>query len=79
MTQQPAPPVVTTDRPTSPQVFGNCIALNAVYPHGVGRSGATDHTASGSNPVTDFAVDDALYAVNTGRDGDRDGVACEKH
>ncbi|MGI8664436.1 MAG: excalibur calcium-binding domain-containing protein [Jatrophihabitans sp.] len=64
---------------TSPPVrYPNCAALNAVYPHGVGRSGAHDHTASGKNPVLTFIVSSAVYALNTGRDADKDGIACEK-
>jgi hypothetical protein len=74
-----APPVANNSSSNNAQVFANCAALNVVYPHGVGRSGASDHTASGSNPVTDFVVDDQLYAANPGRHGDQDGVACEKH
>jgi Excalibur calcium-binding domain len=29
-------------------------------------------------PVTTFYVNNALYAANRGRDGDHDGIACEK-
>ncbi|MFW0795387.1 excalibur calcium-binding domain-containing protein [Gordonia sp. CPCC 205515] len=57
--------------------YSNCKALNADYPHGVGRSGAVDSTSG--TPVTNFTVDGDLYNSNTGRDRDGDGIACEKH
>ncbi len=64
---------------TSPPVrYGNCAALNAVYPHGVGRPGARDHTVSGSNPVLNFIVSAAVYTQNTRLDRDKDGIACER-
>lgn len=56
------------------------------YPHGVGRKGAKDKTASGK-PVTDFKISNAIYAYNDGKarlvgekdlDRDNDGIACEK-
>lgn len=72
-TSQAAPP------PTTVEVYANCAALNVDYPHGVGKLGAHDHTSSGSDPVTDFTVDTSLYEANTDRDGDNDGVACERH
>ena len=58
--------------------FRNCRALNARYPHGVGRVGARDHTSSG-DPVTDFKRSNKLYLVNRSLDRDKDGIACEKH
>jgi hypothetical protein len=79
----PAVPVapVAPVAPAAPaaQSFANCVALNAVYPHGVARPGAVDHVSGSTAPVTDFQVDAAVYAANTGRDGDGDGVACERH
>ncbi len=68
----PAPP------PPAPKSYPNCVALNVDYPHGVGRPGARDSTSTG-NPVTDFAVDGPTYSVNTARDADGDGIACERH
>jgi hypothetical protein len=59
--------------------FANCSALNKRYPHGVGRYGAHDHTASGRDPVTNFKRSNVLYAANRGLDRDKDGIACEKH
>jgi excalibur calcium-binding domain-containing protein len=74
---------------TGARSYSNCTALNHVYPHGVGRSGAHDHTRSGTNPVTNFKVSNTLYAYNDGGaarhpgerdlDRDNDGVACEQH
>ncbi len=62
----------------TPYDFTNCTALRKVFPHGVGRVGATDHT-SGSSPVTNFTRSNAWYAKNASHDGDHDGVACEHH
>lgn len=59
--------------------FENCTALNAKYPHGVGRPKARDKTRSGTNPVTTFKRSKKLYRANKHSDRDRDGVACEKH
>jgi Excalibur calcium-binding domain len=57
--------------------FKNCKALNARYPHGVGRVGARDHTSG--VPVTNFRRSNRLYRLNRGLDRDKDGIACEKH
>ena len=56
--------------------YANCTALNAVYPHGVGRSGAVDKTSG--TPVTTFYRNTSLYNLNTKSDRDKDGIACEK-
>jgi hypothetical protein len=56
--------------------FANCTALNKVYPHGVGKWGAKDHT-SGTR-VTTFKRSNDLYRANRGMDRDGDGIACEK-
>ena len=62
-----------------PRVFANCTQLNGVYPHGVGRTGAVDKgTGKNFRPVTTFTRNTALYQANVKRDGDKDGVACEK-
>lgn len=60
------------------RVFRNCDAMNATYPHGVGRTGAVDVT-SGADPVTNFTRNTHLYKVNKARDRDEDGIACERH
>ena len=58
----------------------NCGELNAVYPGGVAKVGVTGDMVSGElrsfgmQPV----LDDALYEANVRRDGDKDGIACEK-
>lgn len=58
--------------------FSSCTELHQQYPHGVGRPGAADHTASGRPGVTTFYQSQSLYDANTGLDADQDGVACEK-
>jgi hypothetical protein len=58
--------------------FSNCTAMHNVYPHGVGKLHAHDHTSSG-NPVTNFYRSNALYYANSGLDRDKDNVACEAH
>lgn len=60
------------------RVFANCTALNKVYRHGVGRKGARDRVSGSSRPVTNFAVNTAVYNANKKSDRDKDGVACEK-
>jgi len=70
------PPVKPPPVPTSGQVFANCTAMHASYPHGVGRSGASDHTSG--RPVTSFYVSTSLYEANSRSDRDGDGIACEK-
>lgn len=62
------------------------MALNKVYSHGVGKSGATDRTTS--RPVTNFTRSTTVYNHNNGPrnqatgdydlDRDNDGVACER-
>ncbi|RLP77372.1 hypothetical protein D9V32_02675 [Mycetocola tolaasinivorans] len=60
------------------KTYANCAALNKVYPHGVGRSGAVDRVSGKSKPVTNFTRNTAVYNANTKLDRDKDGVACEK-
>lgn len=66
--------------PGPTQTFRNCAELNAVYPGGVARSGVTGNLVSGT--LRPFGItptfDDALYQANRSRDGDADGIACEK-
>ena len=77
-TPKPKPKSATSvkPKPVAAKTFKNCAQMNAVYPHGVGRPGAKDETSG--KPVTTFKVDAAIYAANTGRDRDKDGIACEK-
>lgn len=59
--------------------FANCTALTKVYPHGVGRKNARDHTSG--TPVTTFKRSTKLYLKIQGHkdhDRDDDGIACEK-
>jgi len=74
----PTAPPAPAAPSTSIVVFANCAQLNGVYPHGVGRPGAVDQVSGGSAGVTTFDRDAAVYGANTGRDRDKDGVACEK-
>jgi hypothetical protein len=64
-----------------PALYKNCKALNAKYPHGLGKAGAKDKTKSG-DPVTTFKRNTKLYNLamshNKGLDRDKDGIACEK-
>jgi len=74
-----APPVAPTSAVTI-QVFRNCAELNVAYPGGVAKVGVTGNTVSGT--LRPFGItphfDDALYQANIARDGDKDGIACEK-
>ena len=82
-TQPTAPPQPVTSAPlqTTPgpvlQRFRNCAEVNAVYPHGVGRSGAVDSTSgTASHHVPGRRC---LYLAQPGTlDRDNDGIACEK-
>jgi Excalibur calcium-binding domain len=62
-----------------PPQWKNCKAVNARYPHGVGKVGAHDKTSG--VPVTNFKRSSKLYrvalAANGGLDRDHDGIACE--
>jgi hypothetical protein len=64
----------------APPLYKNCTSLNKKYPHGLGRSGARDHTSD--TPVTNFKRSTKLYKLamsyNRGLDRDKDGIACEK-
>ena len=67
---------VQVDDADAQRRYANCRALNADYPHGVGRPGARDRTSG--TPVTNFRRSRSLYNANRARDRDRDGIACEK-
>ena len=58
--------------------YANCTALNRVYPHGVGKSGAVDRVSGKTKPVKNFTKNNAVYAANAKSDRDKDGIACEK-
>ncbi|MBV9870372.1 MAG: excalibur calcium-binding domain-containing protein [Frankiaceae bacterium] len=60
--------------------FTNCTAVNRHWPHGIGKKHAHDHTTG--TPVTTFKHSSHLYrhamSINSGLDGDKDGIACER-
>ena len=62
--------------PAEAKSYRNCKALNAHYAHGVGKTGARDHTSGVS--VTNFKRSAKLYRQNKGMDRDGDRIACEK-
>lgn len=80
----PIPADAATPAPAAPTAvlykFKNCTAMNRVYPHGVGKKGARNHT-SGTRVKT-FKVSTSLYTKivrhRSGLDRDKDGIACEK-
>lgn len=76
--QAAAVPLVAEAPAPEARSFANCAALNAAYPHGVGRPGAVDRVSGGKAGVTTFMVDSALYEANSKSDRDGDGIACEK-
>lgn len=69
---------VSARGPLATKPFANCTALNKKYGHGVGKKGAKDKVSGKTKPVTNFAVNNALYNENKSMDRDKDGVACEK-
>jgi len=77
--ETPPPDEAEATQASTAEDFANCSDMHDSYPHGVGRSGAVDHTRSGKNAVTNFYVSDSLYSANSESDADGDGVACEKH
>jgi hypothetical protein len=50
--------------------------MHRVYPHGVGRVHAHDHTSG--KPVATFKRSNRLYAANDSMDRDHDHIACEQ-
>jgi hypothetical protein len=66
---------------TIPYRWQKCSHVNAKYRHGVGRRFAHDKTTG--VPVTNFYRSTRLYNIamsyNKRLDGDKDGIACEKH
>lgn len=61
-----------------PRAYANCVALNKVYPHGVGKSATVRDKTTSTYKVRNFVVDPKTYALNPARDGDKDGIACER-
>ena len=82
-----APALGSVGQPAAPgavsSIWKNCTSVHTRYAHGVGRLNARDHTRSGTGGVTTFKRSTGLYNAamryNSGLDGDKDGVACEKH
>jgi endonuclease YncB( thermonuclease family) len=70
--------VTSAEASTTAKTYANCTALNKVYPHGVGKTGAVDRVRGSTKPVTNFTRNNAAYAANTKSDRDGDKVACEK-
>ncbi|MDR1766915.1 MAG: excalibur calcium-binding domain-containing protein [Propionibacteriaceae bacterium] len=79
-----APPATVDAQAAAPAAatrYKNCAALNKVYPHGVGKSGAKDKIkgkTGNAKAVANFKRSNSLYAANKHLDRDKDGVACEK-
>jgi Excalibur calcium-binding domain len=81
-----APASVSVGQPAAAgavsSIWKNCTSVHTRYAHGVGRLNARDHTRSGTGGVTTFKRSTRLYKAamtyNSGLDGDKDGVACEK-
>jgi len=81
-----APASVSVGQPAASSavssIWNNCTSVHTRYAHGVGRLNARDHTRSGTGGVTTFKRSTRLYKAamryNSGLDGDKDGVACEK-
>lgn len=53
-----------------PARYASCVKLNRIYPAGVGRKTSTQ--------PGNWAHDTTTYRLNTARDRDHDGVACER-
>lgn len=64
---------------TSPYIvekkFSNCNALNKVYPGGVAKS--LNSKNKGREITNTPAVNAKVYQENSGKDRDKDGIACE--
>lgn len=56
--------------------FSNCSELNAVYPGGV----AKNTKAQNKGGATEYSpvVKPKVYKLNSSKDRDRDGIACER-
>lgn len=63
-----------------PAKFRNCTNLHRVWPHGVGKRHAHDHTTG--TPVRNFKRSNKIYKramrFNSDLDRDRDKIACEQ-
>jgi hypothetical protein len=61
-----------------PPRYQKCADLQARYPHGVAKPGATDVVRGAAKPATKFVINKPVYLANRHLDRDKDGVACEK-
>ena len=58
------------------QKFSNCSQLNKVYPGGVAKSKSSKNKGGSTNYSP--TVNAKVYAENSSKDRDKDGIACEK-
>jgi hypothetical protein len=58
------------------KVFKNCTELNKTYPGGVAKSKGIKNKGGATKKTP--TVNAKLYAENSGKDRDKDGIACEK-
>lgn len=56
--------------------FSNCSQLNKVYPGGVAKSSSVRN--QGGKTKKTPTVNARVYAENSSKDRDKDGIACEK-
>jgi hypothetical protein len=56
--------------------FSNCTELNKVYPGGVAAAKSVKN--QGGKTKKTPTVNAKVYAENSGKDRDKDGIACEK-
>ena len=58
------------------KVFSNCTELNKTYPGGVAKSKGIRNQGGATKKTP--TVNAKVYAENSGKDRDKDGIACEK-
>ncbi len=56
--------------------FSNCSALNAVYPGGVAKNNKAEN--KGGETKYTPSVKPKIYKLNSSKDRDKDGIACER-
>jgi hypothetical protein len=61
--------------PVLDKKFSNCSALNKVYPGGVAKSSKSVN--KGGEIKKKPTVNAKVYSENSGKDRDKDGLACE--
>ena len=70
--------LVTAPAGAAPKAYANCDAVHVDYKGGIARKGAKDKRRGGGHARYAPRVDTALYNVNSGKDRDHDGIACEQ-